>query len=188
MSSPKYRDFGNELKRLRQDAHKTIIEVSGAFEIEPGLLDRIEQGYEKPPEEIVLQAISHFDIDESEAVKLWELAGYTRGETQVPESEAELPNVAQPNVVAIAMPYQPQVYSENRAIYTDLVNIGANNFGLTVTFKQNGRKGDKPTIVAKLGMSIDHAKSLARLLDGAVAKVEGRNQSDSDDSGPKRLV
>jgi len=75
-NTPPFKTLGTHLKYLREQVRESLAEVSGAVEIDVNVLERIEQGFERPSEDILLLLISHFAMPDQEAVQLWELAGY----------------------------------------------------------------------------------------------------------------
>ena len=86
-----YKALGNKLKSLRVRLQETISDVSGAVEIDSDLLLRIEEGFIKPSEDILLLLMSHLSVQEDDASKLWELAGYN---TDSFEPSATTPDIA----------------------------------------------------------------------------------------------
>ncbi len=79
-----FRPLGRRLKDLRDRANESLAEASGAVEIDVRQLASYELGQSLPTEEVLLLLISHFGAKEDEAVKLWELAGYTVGKSIIP--------------------------------------------------------------------------------------------------------
>ncbi|MEI7682748.1 MAG: helix-turn-helix transcriptional regulator [Candidatus Saccharibacteria bacterium] len=139
-----YKNLGFRLRRLRESLHQSLAEVSGAVEIDPDNLERIEQGERRPSEDVLLLLISHLDPQEDEAVQLWELAGYDQA--IIPGSINEEPTKP------IVMLMQP----DNRIMYSDVVNVVANNQGLVMNFLQAQGNGQANPI-ARVGMSRDQA-------------------------------
>jgi transcriptional regulator with XRE-family HTH domain len=139
-----YKKLGFRLKRLRESLHQSLAEVSGAVEIDPDNLERIEQGEHRPSEDVLLLLISHLDPQEDEAVQLWEMAGYDQAQT--PGSIGEEPTKP------IVMLMQP----DNRIMYSDVVNIVANNQGFVMNFLQAQGSG-QATPIARVGMSKEQA-------------------------------
>ena len=68
--------LGRHLKYVREQLHQSLAEVSGAVEIDEQSLERIEAGRERPSEDILLLLISHYGVENQQAVQLWELAEY----------------------------------------------------------------------------------------------------------------
>jgi transcriptional regulator with XRE-family HTH domain len=60
--TPPFKTLGTHLKYLRERGAETLAEVSGAVEINEDILERIEQGSERPSEEILMLLISHFNM------------------------------------------------------------------------------------------------------------------------------
>src|SRR5256885_9173824 len=71
-----FKTLGEKLKAIRQKLHESVAEVSGAVEIDEQQLARIEQGQERPSEDVLLLLINHFGMQEDDAANLWQLAGY----------------------------------------------------------------------------------------------------------------
>src|ERR1700722_8667148 len=131
--------LGRKLKNLREKRHESLAEASGAVEIETESLLNIEQDNEIPSEDILALLISHFNLKKEEARDLWDLAGYDRPSQDFIE-QAEATNIS-PIVI---MPF------DNRVIYTDLVNISINNYGVVMNFLQTGsNRHNPPTTVAR---------------------------------------
>lgn len=157
-----YRDLGSTLKRLRQRLQETVAEVSGAVEIEAHHLQAIEQGKERPPEEILLLLISHFAVKEDEATKLWDLAGYDKN--ALPNEWMRDSDTSKPPVYVMPM--------DVRIAYTDMVHVMANNYGVVVNFMQGAGPNNQPMIVSRVGMSKEHAQSLIELLQRTLQRLE----------------
>lgn len=169
-----YQTLGKHLRYLREQQRESLAEVSGAVEIDERMMERIEDGRERPAEEILLLLISHFDMQDQEAVQLWELAGYdgdTPGPARAEEIMHDVTSGQKPVVILMGM--------DNRIMYTDSVQIDADQAGLVMNFGQlNSKKQQQP--IAKLGMSYEQAEAVLRQLRNAI--LQGKYGS-----GPKFL-
>jgi len=155
-------DLGGTLKRIRQQQKETLAEAAGAVELAEEDLLRIEQGYDRPSEEILMLLIKHFSMLEDEAVRLWELAGYDQGEAE--EDTSDNPNATKSIVMTIAM--------DPRVMYSDSVHISGNPNGLVFTFLQPGG-GQLPALpVSRIGMSRDQAKKMLELLKDTLEQLD----------------
>lgn len=170
--TPPYKTLGTHLKYLRERINETVAEVSGAVEIDDDKLEHIEQGIERPSEEILMLLISHFNVPDNEAVQIWELAGYDRRLT--PDANMSM----QDDAAAAKQPMVMLLAVDVRAQYTDGVEIAANNAGLTMNFTQCGGQ-EKPQPVAKVGMSLEQAESVMLSLQRALLHARYK--------GPKAL-
>lgn len=148
--------LGKQLKRLREKRQQSLAEVSGAVEIDPETLNAIEEGSERPGEDILLLLISHFATKEDVATKLWELAGYSHDELPVRNAVNDFYGKAQNGVVVLP--------AEARIVYTDMVHVMVNNYGVVMNFMQTGGPNSQPLAVSRVGMSREHAKSVLEVL------------------------
>jgi transcriptional regulator with XRE-family HTH domain len=154
--------LGRHLKYVREQLHQSVAEVSGAVEIDERNLERIEAGEERPSEDILLLLISHYDMQDQQAVQLWELGEY----------EAAIPDQIKPD---IDLPADGKVVMllamDTRTLYSDGANIDINNAGLTFTFTQTAGKGQVAP-VARVGMSLEQAENIQRTLQQALLKAK----------------
>lgn len=151
--------FGQALKKLRQKTSETQIEVSGAVEIEPASLRSFEQGETRPTEDILLLLIKHFDLSDKEAAELWRLAGY--GQLPADENRFFMNDGMSEARIMQAVPITME---DGRIVYTDMVQVMVNNFGVVINFMQ-GMGASGPVAVARVGMSKEHAKSVLDVLN-----------------------
>jgi transcriptional regulator with XRE-family HTH domain len=154
-----FSQFGNRLQEIRRKNQESIIEVSGAVELDTDTLMRIEQGIDRPSEDILLLLINHFNIQDEEADELWELAGYNQA--SLPNSPLDITSA--PTMVVVPF--------DNRIIFTDTANVTINNFGVVMNFMQNGLHNQQVSI-ARVGMSLEHAKSVLEVLAKTIAQAE----------------
>lgn len=163
MDKPKsetpHKPLGRKLKELRNQANESLAEASGAVEIDVRELARFELGQARPTEDVLLLLISHFGVKDDEAVRIWEIAGYNM---------AKIPAV---HMMSDAVNDQNQI-SDNQVLFTDVVDVIVNNYGVVMNFMQNGGPAGQPSIVARVGMSREHAKSVLQILQATLAQTE----------------
>lgn len=164
-----FRPLGKRLKALRDQANETLAEASGAVEIDIKQLASFELGQSRPTEDVLLLLISHFGAKDDEAVRMWEMAGY--GMSQIPAAHQTTDET------------QIQLTIEKPVLFTDIVDIVVNNYGVVMHFMQNSGPGAKPTAVARVGMSREHAKSVLQILQVTLAQTE-RNAPNK----PQKLI
>jgi transcriptional regulator with XRE-family HTH domain len=160
---PPFKTLGTRLKYLRERSQESVAEVSGAVEIDEDKLDRIEQGIERPSEEILMLLMSHFNMHDTEAVQIWELAGYDRN--LGPDTATGMTDdfsAVKPMVMLLAIDVRTQ--------YTDGIEITADNAGVTMNFTQQAGKGAVQS-VARVGMSMEQAEAVAKALQQALLHV-----------------
>lgn len=150
-----FKALGQRLKSMRHRLQETMDEVSGAVEIDAATLERIEQGRERPSEDILDLLITHFGIPADEAENLWRLAGY-----ELPEDQ---PNTAKIMIMAI----------DPRVIYSDHLQANADQNGVVLNFVQKVG-GPMPITAARIGMSRQQAAKVAQVIQEVLAASEPR--------------
>lgn len=154
--------LGARLRRLRENVKESLDEVAGAVEIAARDLEDFEKGNRRPTEDILDLLISHFSIQESEAEKLWKLAGYELTPDLVSEMEAGSEN---PTIVVVPM--------DPRISYTDMVEVATNKEGVVINFMQSSGAGvAKPVVISRVGMSREAAEKLIEQLKGGFMQLE----------------
>lgn len=161
-----YKPLGRHLKYLREQLQESVLEVSGAVEIDAEDLSRIEQGVDRPSEDILLLLIQHYDMQDHEAVRLWELAGYDSDNSPHKAKIEEAIGGAMGNRHVVML-----LATDSRAMYSDGVDIAINQAGLTLHFTQTAGPNQQIT-AGKVGMSYDQAKMLLQTLDKALQQAD----------------
>lgn len=160
MDKPKsetpFKPLGKKLKELRSLANESLAEASGAVEIDVRVLASYELGQSRPSEDVLLLLLSHFGVKDDEAVRLWEIAGYNM--TKVPAIHIMNDTANQAG--------SPQV------LFTNIVDVMVNNYGVVMNFMQNTGPANQPEVVAKVGMSREHTKSVLQILQATLNQTE----------------
>lgn len=160
-----FKNLGQRLKGIRQKLHESMSDVSGAVEIDESVLERFEQGSERPSEDILHLLISHFGIQEDDAVKLWHLAGYEPPHNHVHDDDGDDFSGNRAGVLVMAI--------DPRIIYSDTMHVNAGPNGVVLSFAQNAGSG-QPLTTARVGMSREQARSVISTLQAALDKSEPR--------------
>ena len=168
-SDTPYKPLGRKLKELRVTANESLAEASGAVEIDVRKLASFELGQDRPTEDVLLLLLSHFNVKDEEAIKLWEVAGYSTSKIPAIQAIDDLAN--------------NQIQTDGQVLFTDVVDVVVNNYGVVMKFMQNSQSA-QPITVAKVGMSREHAKSVLQVLQVTLAQTEKtqRRISASDNS------
>lgn len=177
-----YKILGEKLKALRQNMHETVAEVSGAVEIDEQELLKIEQGAQRPDEDVLMLLINHFGMRDDDAANLWELAGYElehdpdcdgncrNGQHRRDDDEDYEPRQsrrpeAQTKQILTVMLLDPRV------IYSDGAQVTANSNGVIIGFSQ-GSGTPHALTTAKIGMSREQAYRLLHTLHRTLTASE----------------
>src|SRR5690606_5241003 len=127
-----------------------------------------EQGEQRPSEDILLLLIQHFNLKEDQADELWRLAGYN-GQ---PDGEQYFYNddAGNPQQMTVGIAAQ-----DVRIVYTDMVQVMVNNYGVIINFLQGAGPGNQPLAVSRVGMSKEHAKSILEVLNKTLEQSDRQN-------------
>lgn len=167
--SAPFTNLGGTLKKLRQAQKESLAEAAGAVELDEEDLLRIEQGYERPSEEILMLLIKHFKIIEEEALRLWELAGYN-DETEDGNDGEAAQNGGLPKAIVMTIAMDPRV------MYSDSVVVNGSKNGIIFTFLQPG-SGTMPALpISRIGMSRDQAKKMLTVLQDTLGYLDSQDE------------
>lgn len=178
-TSTPYRRLGGVLKGLREEHRESLAEVSGAVEIDEAELSKIETGQVRPSQDILLLLISHFGIEEDRAAELWRLAGYEGRFDDDNDSDAA--HIDQEKQRAQAM----MVMIDPRVMYSDSVEVTANQQGVVMSFSQSSGPNSAPLTISRIGMSVDQAKAVMGVLHQVLYNRENPGNQRRLGDGPK---
>jgi transcriptional regulator with XRE-family HTH domain len=156
-----YKSLGLQLRSLRERNRESMAEVSGAVEIEEKDLSLIEDGSERPSEDILLLLISHFAVEDDKAAELWQLAGYDKPVDDEPEASVQ--GGRQQTLMVMVDP---------RVMYSDSVEIVANGKGVVLNFSQASGQPGQPLTISRIGMSREQAKMVMGILHQALYDID----------------
>jgi hypothetical protein len=152
---------------MRQRAKESAAELSSAIEISDERLARFENGELRPTEDILELMISHFALPDREADRLWDLAGYSK---KLDPAQVDDP-VFGTQQAMVVMPL------DARVVYTDMVHVMVNNYGVVMNFMQGTGPNNQPLAVARVGMSREHAKSVLDVLKKTLDEAENSSNN-----------
>ncbi len=142
-----------------------MAEVSGAVEIDEKKLSMIEAGTERPSEDILLLLISHFAVEDDKAAELWQLAGYDKQQSEEDrDHDHEQSQSGRQQTLMVMI--------DPRVMYSDSVEVVANERGVVMNFSQAAGQHGQPLTVSRIGMSRDQAKMLMGVLHQALYDLE----------------
>jgi len=162
-SEAPYVTLGSHLKYVREQSRQSRLEVSGAVEIDEYQLERIEAGLERPSEDILLLLISHFGVQDREAVQLWELAEYDSDLPEEIKPDSPVQFNGKPMVMLLAV--------DVRTMYSDGLEVAVSPAGVTLHFTQAVGPSQRAS-VARVGMSQPQAEEVIRTLQQALLRAK----------------
>lgn len=165
---------------MRQRFQESLGETSGAVEIAVEQLDRYERGAELPSEDILLLLINHFNLQDDEAVKVWELAGYDRNSRPLTEEELDGEDRSSTNNFHTKQTIPVMLLAlDSRVLYTNGAEIITDDSGVVLNFMQSD-SNQVSHAISRVGMSYAQAEQLLLTLQRALLHKKYL-------SGPKQL-
>lgn len=183
-----FKEFGKQIKQLRSSRKENITEAAQAVGIDRSYLSKLESGKLQPSKKIVNLLISHYSLSGAEAQILFSWGGYNYQSVissrtdQVTKSDGKEVDVKMEN-------NQPVVNQNNASLqlkvpenltiqYTDSVFITLSEYGMVFDIAQTMGPTNTQSVVARIGMSIDHAEALLNVLGQKVteAKLRGKKE------------
>lgn len=163
----KYEDFGKMLQRLRSKKVESITSVANDVGIDRSHLSKLENGHERPSIDVLNNLIRHYSLSRDEASHLSSLAGYRQGlvvEEQGGKEGKSMDDINKSSRGESQPGLQVNMPGNLPVLYTDSVFVGTNQFGLVFDFAQSLGPTNQQNVVARLGMSKEHAKALLKVL------------------------
>lgn len=161
--SKPFKNLGVKIRLARVRVQESVADVSGALEIDTSTLIRIESGEQCPTEDILSLLISYLGINDSEATRLYELAGYSSNH----DSDPSVTDTETMQTFAALMPM------DLRVVYTDGVYITKNDAGVVMNFLQSSGFG-QPLAISRVGMSKKQARQVLDLLQKTLGSTDSK--------------
>jgi len=165
---------------LRNKQKESITEASQKLGIDRSHLSKLENGHERPSIDLLNRIINYYSLNSLEAVELSNLA-FHEGKGLVVTNNNAKEVIKMDENVNISQNTQPEVQvSLNNNIpilYTDSVYATSNEFGLVLDFAQRMGPTNQQNIVARIGMSKEHAKALLNMLIKQLDQTETQGKT-----------
>jgi hypothetical protein len=162
-------NLGQHLRTVREQLKRSLAEVSGAVEIEQHELELIEAGQRRPEEDVMLLLISYFNVQDQEALHLWELAHYDSDLSEHLQLE-QAHNGTGPTDPAsfVNKPMVMLLSMDVRTMYSDGLDVTTNQAGITLQFTQSVTHQTQAVPIARVGMSHQQAELVIQTLQTAL--------------------
>lgn len=187
--------LGEEIKNIRDKHNNTLAQLADKTGVHSTYIAKIEKNLRKPSLETILKISKAYSLKIEELHKLLRLAGYDEktlvkienlyGNTEsVSRKEVfrmeKIESEKQPVAVQVQVPNNLQV------LYSDSAFITARPYGITFDFGQILGPTNQHNIVARIGLSLPHAKKFQKILSKKIIEAErlqnAEEQKESKDS------
>lgn len=190
--------LGKKIKKYRLLKNESLSRIAEAIGVDHSYLSKIENGLRKPSFQILQKLIQHFSLTGLEVMEMMYLSGYSSpvalshkhsadfshernlGNTQEREEVSKMQDTIK---TPITKDLQVNVPPGTPVLYTDSCFVTDSPFGIVMDYAQRLGPTNRQTVVARVGMSVEHAEALVKVLSQKIidsklkAKKEGINNN-----------
>ncbi len=176
MKEAKYK---NKLRKVREEQKYTLEQVANAIGVSKVYLSNLENGYEKPSSATLGKLREFYKLNKDFAFEATETANdsslsssdTSKEVSSMPEEQKQKPaGQTQTQTLQIKVPETLNV------LYSDSAFVTASRFGLVFDFAQTVGPTNQQNVVARIGMSKEHAESLMRVLQQKIVEMQAMEE------------
>lgn len=171
--------FGKKLKNIRHQKGKNLLEVANAIGIDKTFLSKLENGIRRPSPSVLNSLLNYYKLDVSVFNEFYELSGFPSISSHnlgvAHDFNAEGKGVYKNmNQEVISNQKEPQINVPNNLpiLYSDSVWVTASPFGLVFDYGQRVGPTNQVNVVARVGLSKEHAEALLQVLVGKIKDMQ----------------
>lgn len=162
--------LSEKLKSIRKSKGLSLTEVAGATRLDKAYLSKVESGSRNPSNSFLNSLVSYYSLPTNELLEIYRLAGHKS--PIIMNERKEVINMEQK--IAENQPgpgVQVNVPANLPILYTDSIWATASQYGIVLDFAQGMGPTNSQNVVARVGLSYDHAKELVKLLSKKLEEV-----------------
>jgi len=160
------------IKSYRKKAGLTMDELALELDKSKGYLSRIESGNARPSAELLFRLTETLKIPEDEVKSL--LSNFEFADKEMEDASVKV-KLKQSQVGTAPQGVRVKINKDLKVLYSDSAMINSNAFGFQINFAQMLPATSVHDVVARIGMSGEHVKSLIDAL-GEELKAYNKNR------------
>ncbi len=167
--------FGNKIRAYRKKNGETITQAANTMGIGRSYLSKLEHSHEQPSQKVLSDLISHYSLSRVEAIRLSSLAGYEGGVVAAnPIQRKEVFKMTKKQIPEKKDFKEVKVPDNIQVLYSDSVFVTSSQWGIVFDFAQNVGPTNRQNVVARIGMSKEHARALMNVIQKRLAAPESQ--------------
>lgn len=175
------KQMGDKIRQARQTRGLSLADLGAQVGVDRTLISKIENGHYQPTEAMLQKIIDTFCDDKQLgaewAAELWALSGRPSGPVIAQYNQyKEIFMNDQANNSANANQAGGQSVQidplRTPILYSDAVGVTSSEFGMVFDFGQRVGPTNNANIVARIGVSYEHARKLLEVINDELAKNE----------------
>jgi transcriptional regulator with XRE-family HTH domain len=159
-------NLGKTIRYKRSKSGLSSAQAALKLNMTPAYYSRLENGKEKPTEEMLKNIARLYELPSSDLKLLEVLAGYgTAASAEGGNTQMKADQINQQATIDFDPPKVPVLFSDSM-----LISVSEN--GVVFDFAQKKALSDNQSIVARIGVSSGHARKIHKLLGEQLDKAE----------------
>lgn len=178
----KYVNLGLKIREARKSTGHTLAFLANKIGIDNSHLSMIETGLRRPSENILQIIADQYSLDFQQ---LRVLADYEENNTANRREEVK---IVESNQEVVAKDIQIRVPDTLQVLYSDSAFITSGPYGLVFDFAQKLGSTTNENVVARIGLSVQHAKAFLKILSQKILDAERVQEEQSKELIKKELT
>lgn len=176
----KYKDVGEKIRLLRLTHNKNLADISEAIKVDKSYLSKIENGLIRPSDKLIFKLEKYFSLSPMETNNLLQLAGFNNTAKNVTSAKSTLGNNEKEDIAFKDTNKQMQdkinitvkIPDNLPILYSDSIFVTGSPYGIVLDIAQRLGSTGNHNIVARVGISLNHCKSLLKVLSKKIIDTE----------------
>lgn len=170
-------NFSSKLRSYLSLKRESISSLADAIAVNRSYLSHVANGRQKPSSDLVSKIINYFKLGPSEAEELHLLVGNNSPNINLDEAKGVTNKVKSGQLPSGKVPDQTKNIELNfpnnsMVLYSDSALVSSNPFGIVFDFAQTVANTNRQNVVARVGMSVEHARALLDALAKRINETE----------------
>jgi transcriptional regulator with XRE-family HTH domain len=166
--------LGELVREERVKHNLSLADLGRRLNLDRTLISKVENGRYSPTTNFLQRIIEVFSLDTDRANLLWHYSG--KPVVFVETNNHKMENVAMSTPETRPVPVPAMNVSVNPAqtpvLYSDMMGVTSSEFGMVFDFGQRVNTTNNATIVARVGVSYDHARKIMEAIQNELARNE----------------
>jgi len=166
-------EMGRKVRQERVDRDLSLADLGAQVGVDRTLISKIENGHYQPTESMLQKIIDVLSLDKQRAAEIWALSGRPSGPIITQYNLAQYEDIAMNQQPTEQVSQNVQI-DPNRTpiLYSDGVAVTSSEFGMVFDFGQRVGPTNNANIVARIGISYEHARKLLEVINDELSKNE----------------
>lgn len=169
--------LGYKVRELRGLNKLSQVKLAEMVKVDITLISKIENGHIQPTQDQLQAVIEALRLDGKDALDLWNLSGRASGPIFREQNKFENKDIIMSQEKNVTKQPEPQLNvsvnpTATQILYSDAVGVSTSEFGMVFDFAQRVSSTNNANIVARVGVSHEHARKIMEAIANELARNE----------------